>query len=62
MKEDILGRADFVSEEIKFVLAREGLAYGLCEMQKNGELPLRVTHNDTKLNNVMIDKESGTGG
>lgn len=36
--------------------------YGVAErMKASGELPLRVTHNDTKLNNIMIDDKTGEG-
>ena len=42
--------------EIDFVLAREKDCAVLTTMLDNGELPLRVTHNDTKLNNVLFDK------
>ena len=31
----------------------------LCDLQDKGEIPLRVTHNDTKLNNIMIDDKTG---
>ena len=56
---DVCGRAAEVQEEINFVLKREELAHVLCDKQETGELPLRVTHNDTKLNNIMIDDETG---
>lgn len=59
VEEDILGRAHLVEEEIKFVMDRAGEAGAAMEMLKEGKLPLRVTHNDTKLNNIMID--DGTG-
>jgi Ser/Thr protein kinase RdoA (MazF antagonist) len=59
LKADICKRAASVPEEIRFVLEREKLTHILCDMQKSGELPLRVTHNDTKLNNILIDKETG---
>ena len=52
---DIKKRAQSVKEEIDFVLSHEYLANKLTDMQDNKELPLRVTHNDTKLNNIMID-------
>ena len=52
---DPMGRCGDVAEEIAFVLAREGEAGTLRSMQESGRLPLRVTHNDTKLNNVMLD-------
>lgn len=56
---DTCGRADKVRKEIQFVLDRENLAHTLCDMQAEGKLPLRVTHNDTKLNNIMIDNVTG---
>ncbi len=59
LEADVCKRADSVREEIGFVLQREPLAHELCDRQDNGELPLRVTHNDTKLNNIMIDNETG---
>ncbi len=55
---DGCGRVAQVQEEIQFVLDREALAHKLCDMQAEGKLPLRVTHNDTKLNNIMIDDET----
>ena len=51
---DPLGRAKDVAGEIAFTLAREEKAGQLVAMLEAGELPLRVTHNDTKLNNVMF--------
>lgn len=59
--EDACERAKNVQEEIQFVLEREADAHILGDMLAKGELPLRVTHNDTKLNNIMIDKETGKG-
>lgn len=58
---DVCGRAAEVREEIQFVLDRESDCHVLCDMLASGELPLRVTHNDTKLNNIMIDDETGKG-
>ena len=52
---DVCGRAAQVKPEIDFALAREQEAGTLVNMLAAGELPLRVTHNDTKLNNVMLD-------
>lgn len=52
-------RAKDVQDEIRFVLDREELAHTLCDLQEKGEIPLRVTHNDTKLNNIMIDDKTG---
>lgn len=52
---DVCGRVKDVGPEIDFLLAREQELGTLCRMLAAGELPLRVTHNDTKLNNVLID-------
>ena len=57
--EDIWGRAASVQKEIDFILEREELTHALYDLQLDGRLPLRVTHNDTKLNNIMIDDETG---
>ncbi len=56
---DCMGRAKDVKEEIEFVLSREAFASTLEDAHKAGKLPLRVTHNDTKLNNILFDKRSG---
>ena len=55
---DPLGRAAGVREEIDFALAHEDLGGALAEKLAQGILPLRVTHNDTKLNNVMLDEKT----
>ena len=44
--------------EMDFLLTQEELACTLQRMREQGELPLRVTHNDTKLNNVLLDRVS----
>ena len=54
LAKDPLGRAKEVEAEIAFVLAREEKAGQLTSLLAAGALPLRVTHNDTKLNNVMF--------
>lgn len=56
---DPLGRCAEVKTELDFLFARENELGELCRMQSCGALPLRVTHNDTKLNNVLFDAESG---
>lgn len=58
---DVLDRAKNVQAEIEFVRAHEKDCRVLTDQLANGILPLRVTHNDTKLNNVLIDKETGQG-
>jgi len=55
LEEDPLGRAAECEQEIAFALAHEEEAGTLMRLLKEGKLPLRVTHNDTKLNNVMLD-------
>ena len=57
--EDPLGRAEGVRAEIDFFLERADVASRSGRLQAEGVLPLRVTHNDTKLNNVMIDDATG---
>ena len=56
VEEDVCGRAHLVEEEIKFVMDRADEAGAAMNMLKEGTLPLRVTHNDTKANNVLFDK------
>ena len=61
VEEDVCGRAKEVQDEIRFVMEREADTHVICDALANGEIPLRVTHNDTKLNNIMIDNETGKG-
>ena len=61
VEEDVMGRAASVQDEINFVLEREDVADYLCDLLEKKEIPLRVTHNDTKLNNIMIDDATGKG-
>lgn len=55
LERDPVGRAAGVKEEIDFYLQRESEAGRLIAMLESGELPLRVTHNDTKINNVLFN-------
>ena len=61
VEEDCCGRAARVQEEIAFFKEREEVSQILGRMQTEGKLPLRVTHNDTKLNNIMMDKTTRKG-
>ena len=61
VEKDVCHRAKDVQAEIQFVLEHVDLAHVLGDMQASGELPLRVTHNDTKLNNVLIDDKTHQG-
>ena len=58
---DKLGRAGDCQAEIDFVLAREKDCSAALDAMRAGQLPLRVTHNDTKLNNVLMDEHTGEG-
>lgn len=58
---DVMGRAKDVGPEIAFIRAREADCRVLVDQLAAGVLPLRVTHNDTKLNNVLIDQATGKG-
>lgn len=55
--ENKAGRAAEVQDEIAYLMEMEDLACTLTDLQKAGELPLRVTHNDTKINNVLFSPE-----
>ena len=56
---DAVGRAASVREEIDYLLSVQEQACVLTDMQLRGELPLRVTHNDTKINNVLFHPVTG---
>ena len=59
LEADAFDRAKDCKEEIDFILSHEN-TYGLAmESLKDGSLPLRVTHNDTKLNNILMDAKTG---
>ena len=61
MEADPVGRVAEVREELDYLLSVKEMACKLTDMQEKGELPLRVTHNDTKINNVLfspIDKRA----
>ena len=57
--EDACGRLKDVAEEMAFARAREAETRVLTEKLAAGRLPLRVTHNDTKVNNVLLDRKTG---
>lgn len=61
VEQDVCQRAADVAGEIRFVRERYDVACILGDMQAEGKLPLRVTHNDTKSNNVLIDSATGKG-
>ena len=55
---DSAGRVEEVSKEIEFIKNRAGICNLLMTALRNGKIPYRVTHNDTKVNNVMMDKDT----
>ena len=55
---DPIGRAKEVEKEIGFVLERKDYCSYIVSRLRSGELPLRVTHNDTKLNNILLDEKT----
>ena len=57
--EDPVGRLSQVGEEVDYLESVKEKACTLTDLQKAGELPLRVTHNDTKINNVLFDPKTG---
>ena len=59
--EDKMGRKASVVAELAFVDAHREEAGKIVKMMENGEIPERITHNDTKINNVMLDDVTGEG-
>lgn len=59
LKADKFDRAKSVQKEIKFVLDRKDYCSKIVDLLKSGKMPTKVTHNDTKLNNVMLDVKTG---
>lgn len=58
-KADVKGRAADISDEAAFIKKTAGYAPRFIDLYDKGKLPLRVTHNDTKGNNIMIDVKTG---
>jgi len=58
---NVYGRKSEVAAEIAFVEERRSQCGRLLERNARGEIPERITHNDTKINNVMLDDARGTG-
>ena len=55
---DPCGKVSDVKEELNWLMSVQDYACQLIDMYSAGKLPLRVTHNDTKINNVLFDKEN----
>ena len=56
LKEDAVSRAERVKDEISFVLARQEEMKTIPRLGQQGKIPLRITHNDTKFNNILFDE------
>jgi hypothetical protein len=61
IRADSAGRVRLAGPEIEFALARKSMTGVLLDLQRQGAICERTTHNDTKLNNVMIDDATGEG-
>lgn len=59
IKEDRYNRVASAKKEIKFALANEKICDVILKLLANGRMPERITHNDTKFNNVMLDVRTG---
>lgn len=58
VEEDVCHRAESVAKEIAFIRERKEEIPILTDLLQKGELPLRITHNDTKLNNILLDADT----
>lgn len=61
LEADKMNRAEGVSPEIQFIVRRKADCGVALRALREGKLPLRVTHNDTKLNNILIDRDTHEG-
>ena len=61
LERDVWDRARTCKPETAFVQAHARDCAVLMDLLEQGRLPLRVTHNDTKLNNILFDKDTGEG-
>ena len=55
---DVMGRAANCQEELALLKRWENRYSRITDMLASGEIPTRITHNDTKINNVMLDEET----
>ena len=58
IRENRTGRLLFVKDEVEFALSRAKDAVVILEGIEDGSIPLRVTHNDTKINNILFDDQT----
>jgi len=57
IRKDVAGRLKEVKKEVDYVESRSKMMLTIHELGEKGEIPLRVTHNDTKISNVLFDKD-----
>lgn len=58
IQQDVVGRKSSVMDEINFAMQRKESMESLYQKVRDGEVPIRITHNDTKFNNVLLDQET----
>lgn len=58
LAEDPRGRAKKCEKEIEYILENQHIAPVLMDLERTQELPTRITHNDTKVNNVLFDQDT----
>ncbi len=61
LESDVLGRAADVAEEVQWIYSREEVCCSLQHLRTHALVPDRVTHNDTKINNVMLSQATNEG-
>ncbi|MEM7033470.1 MAG: aminoglycoside phosphotransferase family protein [Chloroflexota bacterium] len=61
IEQDVANRAKAAKAEIDFALSQAEMTGTLVNLQSEGEIPERITHNDTKINNVLLDNETDKG-
>ena len=61
LAEDAVNRAKSAKPEIDYVLSQKSFSSFLQDKVNSGEIPLRVTHNDTKINNILFDQKTQKG-
>lgn len=61
LKEDMCNRAKNTKAEIDFLFDNAGICDVLLNLQDAGEIPVRIAHNDAKINNVMLDENTNKG-
>ncbi|MBQ1244990.1 MAG: aminoglycoside phosphotransferase family protein [Clostridia bacterium] len=59
VNDNLSGRAENAKKEIELALSYEKASEVVVEEMAKGTIPLRVTHNDTKLNNILFDRNTG---